>query len=86
MENTKLMDIEQVIDELQEYLEADATELSDAFCNVVGAVAYPDYISEDLYNLLVKELIQKLEWFKKNTKLIESEKKCIHKVKELIYL
>ena len=76
----KVYKIEQ---ELREYIELEGAELSEACYSLIRLSHYPDYISDEFYSALLKELEDQLSNFKENSRIVETEETITVKSKEL---
>ena len=70
--------------ELREYAELEGTELGVACALLIDIVChYQDYVSEEFFQALEKEVISQLDNFKTNAKIVEHEEAVIQKWSEL---
>lgn len=68
---------------LEPYLELEGTELSEAGSLVVHLLGYPDYISDELWESLMREAENLLKTFEEDFEIVEEEYTTTHKVKDL---
>ena len=82
---TDIYDIEDELEELEEYLDCDNNdEFAEPIRLLMLLTNYYDYISEDLYSMVVSELLSILDYYKNNTKIVTKEVTNTIMVKELI--
>ena len=63
-----------LVEQLSQYLQyEDMNERSECLELLAGLVHYPDYVDDELYCQIVKQLEQELEYYKNNTEIVERE-------------
>ena len=60
-----------IINELDEYISLDNTEIGEICSLLIDISRYPDYVSEKFYSVLEKEIESQLNNFKNNTKIVQ---------------
>lgn len=77
---------EKIIEELEDYATLDGTEIGEACFLLMRLTNYPDYVSDEFYNSLEKEIKEQLDNFKTYTQIVEFEETVITKRRELEHL
>jgi len=65
--------LETQIEELNTYTEVEGTEVGEACSFLITLERFPDYVSEEFYQALVKEIRTRLEDFQLNSHFVEKE-------------
>jgi len=71
-------------DELEVYAKLDGTEVGEACLCLCALAGYPDYLNEDFYEALAKEIDLQLTNFKIFTEIVEEEKTETRKITKLV--
>ncbi len=74
-------EIMELVEALKKYADLEGSEIGEACSGLVHLLNYPDYMSEECYDAIIKEAETQLEVFKTQTKIIEEERvwtsKCL---------
>lgn len=84
--NDEEIDYERVLEiqkELEEYANWEGTELGEMTSALISLSHYPDYMTEDLWKVVYRELEYTLKMFQQQTRWVEKETTYTRKVKEL---
>lgn len=65
-----LDEVREAADDLEEYLRYENDERQEALVAACDLVNYPDYISDELWNLACKEVIEALQWYRENMEVV----------------
>ena len=77
------MQTHEKIDELQKYAELEGTEVGE-FCSMLCQIAqYPDYMTNEFFAAVEKEIYAQLSNFKSNARIVETKKTLTHTITEL---
>ena len=77
------MKLHEKINELQKYSELEGTEIGE-FCTILCQIAqYPDYMTDEFFAAIEKEIDAQLDNFKTNATIVETPKTVTHTIVEL---
>lgn len=77
------IEVMKLCDKLKEYADLENDEIGEVCQIMIDLTGYISYVSEDFYKALIKEIKDKLEFFKENTEIVENPVTFHKKVRDL---
>jgi len=64
----------ELVAQIEKYLEYESDSHQEAVALMCRLASYPDYVADELYNVLVKELEDELKNYQENAEIVETRK------------
>lgn len=77
------VEVMKICEQLKEYADLENDELGEVCRIMIDLAGYISYVSDEFYNALIKEIEDKLEFFKENTEIVEKPVTFHKKVRDL---
>lgn len=74
-----------ILNDLIKYADIEGTEIGEVCILLTDIARYPDYVSEEFYHALEKEIMSQLKYFKENSEIVEREETFTRKMVELAW-
>jgi len=79
-------EINKLVDDIKEYSDHEYNTESEAIEAMCSVIRRPDYLSEELLSAVMKELNDKLKYYKENSRIVEREETFTRTVTDLEWL